>query len=165
MPKLHIETGRENEVLRERSSEVLPRELKQYSDTVQDMLKYIKNPENGGVWLAAPQIGINKRIIVVSLMKDYDDETYRTIAMINPEIIEHSVEKCIDKEWCLSVPGESGDVERWLWVKLSFLDIEGKKYALKLTDLAARIVQHEIDHLDGVLFVDKLLGGKKMMAM
>ncbi len=165
MPKLHIETGRENEILRERSSEVLPREMKQFTEVVQDMLKYIKDPDNGGVGLAAPQIGVNKRIIVVSLMRDYDDENYRTIAMVNPEIIEHSVERCIDKEWCLSVPWESGEVERWVWVKLSFLDFEGKKYALKLTDLAARIVQHEIDHLDGVLFVDKLLGEKKMMAM
>lgn len=62
------------------------------------MLKYIKNPDNGGVGLAAPQIGVNKRIIVVSLMRDYDDEDYRTIAMINPEIIEHSEETCSEKE-------------------------------------------------------------------
>lgn len=89
-------------------------------------------------------------------MKTYDDETFRTIAMINPEIIEHSEEKCTDKEGCLSVPGESWDVERWSWVKVNFLDIEGKKYSLKLTDLAARIVQHEIDHLDGILFTDKI---------
>jgi peptide deformylase len=47
-------------------------------------------------------------------------------------------------------------VERWSWVKVNFLDIEGKKYSLKLTDLAARIVQHEIDHLDGILFTDKI---------
>lgn len=89
-------------------------------------------------------------------MKTYDDENYRTIAMINPMIIETSPDKCSDKEGCLSVPGESGDVERWSWVKIEFLDIEGKKYSMKLTDLAARIVQHEIDHLDGVLFTDKV---------
>lgn len=89
-------------------------------------------------------------------MKTYDDETFRTIAMINPEIIENSGEKCADKEGCLSVPGESGEVERWTWIKVTFLDTDGKKYILTLTDLAARIVQHEIDHLDGVLFVDKI---------
>lgn len=88
-------------------------------------------------------------------MKTYEDETFRTIAMINPEILEHSEEKCTDKEWCLSVPGESGDVERWSWVKLAFLDIDGHKYAMRLENLAARIVQHEIDHLDGILFTDK----------
>ena len=89
-------------------------------------------------------------------MKTYEDDTFRTIAMINPEIVEHSEERCMDKEGCLSVPGESGEVERWNWVKITFLDPEGKKYAMKLTDLAARIVQHEIDHLDGILFIDKV---------
>ena len=89
-------------------------------------------------------------------MKTYDDDIYRTIAMINPTIIETSPEKCTDQEGCLSVPGESGDVERWSWVKIEYLDTEGKKYSLRLTDLAARIVQHEIDHLDGILFTDKI---------
>lgn len=89
-------------------------------------------------------------------MKTYDDDIYKTIAMINPIITETSPEKCSDQEWCLSVPGESWDVERWSWVKVEFLDIEGKKYSMKLTDLAARIVQHEIDHLDGILFTDKI---------
>ena len=89
-------------------------------------------------------------------MKTYDDEAFKTIALINPEIIEHSNEKCSDTEWCLSVPGESGEVNRWTWIRVSFLDIEWKKYILKLTDLAARIVQHEIDHLDGILFTDKI---------
>lgn len=55
-------------------------------------MRYIKNPDNGGVGLAAPQVGVNKRIIAVSLMRDGDDENYRTIAMINPEITEHTEE-------------------------------------------------------------------------
>ncbi len=62
------------------------------------MVKYIKDPDNGGVGLAAPQVGVNKRLIVVSLMKTYDDETYRTIPMINPDIIEHSEETCSNNE-------------------------------------------------------------------
>jgi peptide deformylase len=88
-------------------------------------------------------------------MKDYEDENYKTIAMVNPEIIEHSEKKEKAEEGCLSVPGEIGDVERWSWVKVAFIDPEGRKYALKLEALAARIVQHEIDHLNGVLFIDK----------
>jgi peptide deformylase len=95
-------------------------------------------------------------------MKDYEDENYRTIPMINPEIVEKSNEKCSDKEGCLSVPGKTGAVERWTWVRVNFLDIEGKKYSLKLENLAARIVQHEIDHLDGVLFTDKVIGEIEM---
>ncbi len=156
MVRLHIETGTSNEILRTISSPVNKWELTTYNELIQSMLKHIKNPDNGWVGLAAPQAWVNKRIIVVSLMRDYDDENYRTIAMINPEILEHSVEKCSDKEGCLSVPGESGEVRRWSWVKIGFLDPNGKPQTLKLTDLAARIVQHEIDHLDGVLFIDRI---------
>ncbi|MFZ2256075.1 MAG: peptide deformylase [Patescibacteria group bacterium] len=145
-------------MLRSVSETIKPQELKQYRSIAEDMVKHIKNPDNGGVGLAAPQVGVNKRLIVVSLMKDYDDEGYRTIAMINPEIIEHSGETCVDVEGCLSVPGESGDVIRYTWVKVTFLDPEGRKYAMKLENLAARIVQHEIDHLNGVLFTDKVEG-------
>ena len=123
------------------------------------MVKYVKNPENGGVGLAAPQVGVNKRIIAISLMHTYDDEEYRTIAMINPEIIEHSEEMCLDEEWCLSVPGEKWEVSRWKSVKVNFLDTKWIKYSLKLTELSARIIQHEIDHLDGVLFTDKVESG------
>lgn len=155
MPKLTIETGDDNEILRSISDIIKPSELKQYRGIAENMIKYIKDPDNGGVGLAAPQIGINKRLIVVSLMRNYEDEDYRTIAMINPEIIAHSEETSKDEEWCLSVPGETGDVARWTWIKVSFIDPEGRKYALKLENLAARIVQHEIDHLDGILFVDK----------
>jgi len=155
MPKLTIETGDDNEILRSVSDIIKPSELKQYRGIAENMIKYIKDPDNGGVGLAAPQIGINKRLIVVSLMKNYEDEEYRTIAMINPEIIAHSEETSKDEEWCLSVPGETGDVKRWTWIKVSFIDPEWRKYALRLENLAARIVQHEIDHLDGILFVDK----------
>lgn len=155
MPKLIIETGDDNEILRSVSDIIKPAEMKQYRSLADSMIKHIKNPDNGGVGLAAPQVGVNKRLIVVSLMKTYDDETYRTIAMVNPEIIEHAENKVKWEEWCLSVPGETGDVERWEWVKVSFIDPEGRKYALRLESLAARIVQHEIDHLDGVLFTDK----------
>lgn len=156
MAKFKIETGEENEILRTVSDPIRSDEIRKYRSLAEDMVKHIKNPDNGGVGLAAPQVGVNKRLIVVSLMHDYDDENYRTIAMINPEIIEHSDDTCSDKEGCLSVPGESGDVERWSSVKVSFLDIDGKKYVMKLSDLAARIVQHEIDHLDGVLFTDRI---------
>lgn len=158
MPKLNIQTGLTNEILRSISEPIKSHELKQYKTLALDMIKHIKDPDNWWVWLAAPQVGINKRLIVISLMKTYEDDNFRTIAMVNPVIIENSGEKCSDKEGCLSVPGESGDVLRWTWVKVTFLDVDGKKYMLTLTDLAARIVQHEIDHLDGILFTDKVTG-------
>lgn len=156
MPKLKIETGDNNEVLRSLSDPIKNDEIRKYKSLAEDMLKYIKNPDNGGVGLAAPQVGVNKRLIVISLMRDYDDENFRTIAMINPEIIEHSEELFSEKEGCLSVPGESGEVRRWMTVKVAFLDPDGKKYVMRLENLAARILQHEIDHLNGVLFTDKI---------
>jgi peptide deformylase len=156
MPKIHIETWNDNTVLRTVSLPVSEAEIKKYKSLAQDMVKYIKNPDNAWVGLAAPQVGVNKRLIVVSLMRDYEDENYRTIAMFNPTIVEHSLETCIDTEGCLSVPGEKGEVKRWNTVRVTFLDIEGRKQILSLEDLAARIVQHEIDHLDGILFIDKV---------
>lgn len=157
MTKLHIETGKTNTILRTVSEAVKSHEFRSFRGLAESMLKHIKNPKNGGVWLAAPQVGVNKRIIVVSLMQDYNDENYRTIVMINPVITWHSSTLCGDQEGCLSIPGETGDVMRWEWVDIEFFNIDGRKQSLHITQLAARIVQHEIDHLDGILFTDRIL--------
>ncbi|MDD2694034.1 MAG: peptide deformylase [Candidatus Gracilibacteria bacterium] len=156
MAKFLIETGDDNEILRSISDTIRNDEIRKYKSLAEDMVKYVKNVDNGAVGLAAPQIGVNKRLIAVSLMQDYEDENFRTIAMINPEITEHTEETCSDKEGCLSVPGKSGEVERWTGIKVTFLDPDGKKYVMKLSNLSARIVQHEVDHLDGILFTDKV---------
>ena len=76
--------------------------------------------------------------------------------MLNPEILEHSETTDKEEEWCLSVPGAKWKVERYLTIKLSYLDNKGKQKILRLNGLSARIVQHEIDHLDGKLMVDYL---------
>ncbi len=154
--RFQIETWETNAILREKSTPVGIQEIPKYTALANDMVKYVKNPDNGGVGLAAPQVWVNKRIIAISLMQTYDDEEYRTIVMINPEITEHSDETCSDEEGCLSIPGEKWSVSRWKWTKVTFLDTKGIKYSLNLTELAARIIQHEIDHLDGVLFTDRM---------
>lgn len=154
--KFKIQVGKENDILRARSEEIRKDEIKKYASLGEDMVKYTKDPDNGGVGLAAPQIGVNKRLICVSLLKDYDDENFRTIYMINPTILDHSDGKECDEEGCLSVPGENGSVARWTWIKLSYLDGKGKEFVVILKGLSARIVQHELDHLDGVLFTDRL---------
>lgn len=154
---LQVETWLNNEILRKRSEEIKPNEIKKYEKLGNEMIKYIKNPKNGWVGLAAPQVGINKRIVVVSLLKDREDEDFKTIMMINPEILEHSEITDKEEEWCLSVPWETGKVERYLSIKLSYLDNKGKQKILKLSWVSARIIQHEIDHLNGELFVDKLV--------
>lgn len=153
---LHIETWKQNKILRAVSEPIKKNEIKNYLKLGKQMLKYIKDSDNGWVWLAAPQVGYNKRLIVVSLLKDRDDEKFPTIAMINPEILEHSSDMEKDIEWCLSVPWEKWKVERYNSIKLKYLDEKAKEKTLILNWLSARIVQHEIDHLNGILFTDKL---------
>jgi peptide deformylase len=106
--------------------------------------------EFDGVGLAAPQIGIKKRIAVV----DIDDEN-GTIELINPEIIETEGEQT-GPEGCLSFPGLYGEVTRPFTVKIKAQDRKGKSFTLEADDFLARAIQHEIDHLDGVLFTSKV---------
>ena len=102
-----------------------------------------------GVGLAAPQVGISLRIVVM------DDGKRGARALINPAIIERrgSVR---EEEGCLSLPGIFADVERSKWIRVSALDGDGAPIAFEAEGLQAKVVQHEIDHLDGVLFIDRL---------
>ena len=101
-----------------------------------------------GVGLAAPQIGVNKCIVVM----DVGDEN-GLIEMVNPEIVEKEG-SMIDSEGCLSVPNDFGDVERFEKVTVEYLNRWGKKKRLTATGLLSRCIQHETDHLKGVLFID-----------
>lgn len=106
--------------------------------------------EEDGVGLAAPQIGILKRIAVIDVREG------NKIILIDPEIIEKEG-KAIMEEGCLSIPGETGDVIRSERIKVKSLDRDGKEIEFEAEGYEARAIQHEIDHLDGVLFVDKLV--------
>lgn len=101
-----------------------------------------------GVGLAAPQIGVLKRVIVL----DIDDGL---IVMCNPRIVEKSDETEVEDEGCLSLPGITVPVERSLSVTCEALNLEGKEVRVEAADLLARALQHEIDHLDGVLIIDR----------
>ncbi len=103
--KLIIEKGQDNPILRKKSTPVKTSELHLYRVLTETMLAYIKNPKHGGIGLAAPQVGINKRIIVVGLQNKRDDDTYSIVVMINPEIKQKSPQTDIDEEGCLSLPG------------------------------------------------------------
>lgn len=131
--KFTIQTGETNDILRTVSAPVPKDELRKYARLGEDMVRYIKNPDHGGVGLAAPQIGINKRVIAVSLLRDADDEKYRSIVMINPEIIEHGYEVECDNEGCLSVPGAQGDVDRYRQIKVRYLDAFLRPQTIALT--------------------------------
>jgi peptide deformylase len=101
---------------------------------------------SNGLGLAAPQVGINKRVIVV----DVGDGL---IEMINPEIISMEGEQ-IGPEGCLSIPGLTGEVKRAMKVRVKALDRNGQEFEMEGEELLARAFQHEIDHLNGVLFID-----------
>lgn len=101
-----------------------------------------------GIGLAAPQVGVDKRVIVF----DVDD---RLAALCNPVITEFGEEKVIDEEGCLSVPGVNVPVERSRRIVCEGTTVEGRPITIDAEDLLARVLQHEIDHLDGVLILDR----------
>lgn len=110
-----------------------------------------------GVGLAAPQVGILLRMITVYLPADFEKEgePEHDYTLINPEIVK-SDGRVMGYEGCLSIPGWTGDVPRAKRVTVKAIDLNGKQTRLKLEGWIARVVQHEIDHLDGILFVDRV---------
>ena len=107
-----------------------------------------------GIGLAAPQIGELKRLIVMDCSRD--EETNELWQMINPTIIQSSEESSTLEEGCLSIPGYNSEVSRPNWVELKYKDINGKEQQIKAEGLLAACVQHEIDHLNGILFIDHI---------
>ena len=119
-----------------------------------DMLETMRDAN--GVGLAAPQIGVERRITVLEWPKDVEDaeNTMQTFELINPEIVRVKG-AAVGQEGCLSLPGIAADVERGTMVVVRAQDRHGKQFRLKAFDWLARIIQHEIDHLGGVLMTDK----------
>ncbi|MBN2096026.1 peptide deformylase [Candidatus Peregrinibacteria bacterium] len=144
---LVIETGQDNQILR-RKSEPIKTIDKKILRLLKEMEKSMK--EEKGVGLAAPQVGRNVRMILVLL------NNKNLIPMINPEIIDHSDKTEVGEEGCLSLPGIWGNVERYHEITVKYLDEKGTDRILKLEGFNARVVQHEIDHLNGILFTDYL---------
>ena len=107
--------------------------------------------ETDGVGLAAPQVGISKRIVVI----DSRQSPEQKMVLVNPAIVKREGEQTM-QEGCLSVPGAFRDVKRAARVEVVAQDVTGKEIHLTAEGLLARIIQHEIDHLDGLLFVDRL---------
>jgi len=107
-----------------------------------------------GIGLAAPQIGISRRLIVMDPTRD--EEPKRPLIMVDPEILERSHEMRLHEEGCLSIPDFTGEVERPARTRVSFIDREGKRQEMECEGIWSTIVQHEIDHLNGVLFIDYL---------
>ncbi len=113
-----------------------------------------------GVGLAAPQVGVLKRLFVM----DIRDEAVKPQAVVNPVIVTNSGSERGD-EGCLSLPGLVGVVERRAHVVMEGLDLDGKPLHIEASELLARCIQHEIDHLDGVLFTDRVSPIKRKMLL
>ncbi len=108
-----------------------------------------------GVGLAAPQVGVNKRLMVFN--PDGDPKRWMSeVVLCNPTIVESSSRQALEEEGCLSFPGFVADVRRPSVIKVEYQNAKGKKQKKKLSGWEARIFQHEYDHLDGVLYVDRL---------
>ena len=137
--------------LREKSREITLTELSspEFLSLCGDMAKTMKIKD--GIGLAAPQIGRNIRLIVINT-KDGD------FFLINPQIIKKSWNKESGEEGCLSVPNVFGKVKRHKKIQVSFLDKDGTEKFVEAQGMMARVLQHEIDHLDGILFIDKAAG-------
>jgi len=115
--------------------------------------------ERNGVGIAAPQVYISKRVIIVASRPNprYPDAPEMdAVVMVNPEILEFSHATCLGEEGCLSVPDERGQVQRAQSVKVRYHTLQGEVIETMFDGFPARIVQHEVDHLDGVLFVERL---------
>jgi len=115
-----------------------------------------------GIGLAAPQVGQGLRVITIDLMPD---EKPAPLTLINPEILALSPEQATREEGCLSLPGQYADVTRPARVKLRYLDQAGARREIEADGLLSACIQHEIDHLDGVLFVDHLSALKRNIIM
>ena len=115
-----------------------------------------------GIGLAAPQVGVGLRVAVVDLQPD---EVRAPVALINPEVVAASEELATREEGCLSLPGQYADVTRPAEVRVRYLDETGARREITADGLLAACLQHEIDHLDGVLFIDHLSALKRNMIL
>jgi peptide deformylase len=126
---------------------------------IADMQETLDSLKGAGVGLAAPQIGEPQRIVVLSIPDK--DEKVRRYCLVNPEIVKRKGERTV-KEGCLSIPGYLGEITRCEQVKVKSLDETGKEVKLTAEGLLAQALEHEIDHLNGVLYVDHLVSQDKL---
>lgn len=127
---------------------------------IKEMLQTMYSSD--GIGLAAPQVAVNKQVIVIDT--EPDNAANSPLILINPKITKYSGEVCDAQEGCLSIPGVYLDVNRPQAIEVSFKDENGRPQHLKANELLARVIQHEMDHLNGVLFVDRVQNGLALTA-
>jgi peptide deformylase len=149
-----------SDILRQKARKVRDFDAKLHK-LLNDMADTLVDERAPGVGLAAPQVGVSERVIVVRLPDDdewreeYGDEAGKLHEVVNPEIVKAARETEEATEACLSIPGYFGTVERSTAVTVRGQDRNGKEIRIKAYDWLARVFLHEIDHLDGILFIDR----------
>ncbi len=152
MALLTMERGKDNPILRA-ISKPIQKINKKLLKFIEDM-KVTMDHEKG-VGLAAPQVGVNDRVVVCKFNHDTPQEMI--IPMINPVITRKSEDMILAEEGCLSLPGKYDSIARHASLTVKYLDGRGRENILKLRNLNARIVQHEVDHIEGHLYIDHLM--------
>lgn len=154
---MNIEQGEKNPILRKRAEpvEAINADIKKLINQMGRVLK-----KAGGVGLAAPQIGKSLSLFILSLPKALHDKPHPKI-FINPHLIERSALEETIEEGCLSLPKIYGEVPRARQIKIGAFDENGQEFELEAEKILARVIQHEYDHLQGVLFVDRAIKIKK----
>jgi len=147
-------------ILRRRAAEVrdFDAELRSLAEAMIETM-YVE----AGVGLAAPQVGVDKRVLVALQLTSPDDEDAAPMVMVNPEVTERSRDTWVMEEGCLSIPGIRGDVTRAERIRVRYQDVGGAEHVVDAEMMYARVVQHEIDHLDGRLFIDYLSPATKVL--
>ena len=147
-------------VLRERTVtvETFDDELREFAAAMAETMV-----RERGIGLAAPQVGAGNRVIVAMQMASVDDEVAEPLALVNPKVLERSKETWVFEEGCLSLPGIVGDIMRSETITVWYEDVEGNEHTLTAKGMFARILLHEIDHLEGRLFIDYLSPAKKSL--
>ncbi len=143
-----------NDVLRRKARKITEFD-KELQKTIDDMVETMR--EAPGVGLAAPQVGLSERLVVVEYEEDdeKEDSPKKLYVVVNPEVISTSEETEMGIEGCLSIPGLVGEVERSLEIVVRGQNRRGQPVKIKANGWLARIFQHEIDHLDGILYTDR----------
>lgn len=149
-------------VLKQKSEKVsrIDAELRRLLD---DMLETMYAA--AGVGLAAPQVGVLKRVVVIDVSHEDEGEKRSPLYLVNPEIIWHSEEESCQFEGCLSLPDQSAEVNRFKQVRVHYQDYDGKEKEISADGLLAVALQHEIDHLDGILYIDHISRLKRQMLL
>jgi peptide deformylase len=147
-------------ILRQMSEEVtvFDDDLRVLAEAMIDTMR-----REAGIGLAAPQIGLGKRLIIALEMKDVDDSNAESVALVNPRVLSRSSELWSYEEGCLSIPGVTASILRPLAIEVEYQDFDGETHRMAAQGMFARIIQHEIDHLDGRLFIDYLSSAQKSL--